>query len=135
MAAKKSPSKNKTATQKVTKAAAKKKVAKKKIAKKKVVKKAPAKKAATSKVDAPKKETTKAAAKGKFLAAAVNLGHVFALKPRVETSFRQADFRTAKLHLQDEGYETLEDAVRAVAEKALELTLGSGAPTPGGKRR
>jgi hypothetical protein len=134
---------------------------KKSASKKKVVKKAPAKKAAKTvakKIEAPKKETPKKEApkqetkkvvaqpapvskpksvpQGTFLAAAVNLGHVFSLKPRVETSFRQADFRTAKLHLQDEGYETLEDAIRAVAEKALELTLGGGAGgNSKGKRR
>ncbi len=144
--AKKSSSKKKVAKKKV----AKKKVATKAPVKKAPVKKAPAKKAAKTvakKTEAPKKETKKvvtpqapdpkpkSAPKGKFLAAGVNLGHVFTLRPRLETSFRQADFRTAKLHLQDEGYETLEEAVRAVAEKALELTLGGAATNTKGKRR
>jgi hypothetical protein len=52
----------------------------------------------------------------------VNLGHIFALRPRVETSFRQADFRAARQLLEDEAYASIEEAARAVAEKALELT-------------
>ena len=54
----------------------------------------------------------------------MNLGQVFALRPRVETSFRQADFATARRQLEDESFATLEEAARAVAEKALELTHG-----------
>lgn len=56
----------------------------------------------------------------------VNLGHVFALRPRVSTSFRQADFNAAKHFLRDESYASIEDAARAVAEKALELTHDGG---------
>ncbi len=146
------------------KTVSKKKVAKKTVAKKTVTKKAPAKKKAvkkkavqpaTAKKEAPEKEASKNEAKkgvtqptsaptpvqkpkpvpeGKFTAAAVNMGHIFSLRPRVQTSFRQADFRTAKIHLQHEGFETLEDAVRAVAEKALELTLGSDNQSSGKRR-
>ena len=68
----------------------------------------------------------KPAAKGGVPAASVNLGHVFALRPRVSTSFRQEDFRTARHLLQDESYASLGEAARAVAEKALELTRDAG---------
>ena len=52
----------------------------------------------------------------------VNLGQVFSLRPRVSKTFRQADFLTARLLLQDEDYADIEEAARAVAEKALDLT-------------
>ena len=52
----------------------------------------------------------------------VNLGHVFSLRPRVSKTFRQADFLTARQLLQDEDYANIEEAARAVAEKALDLT-------------
>ncbi len=57
----------------------------------------------------------------------VNLGHVFALRPKVSTSFRPADFHAARQRLQDETYASLEEAARAVVEKALELTREGGA--------
>jgi hypothetical protein len=60
--------------------------------------------------------------KDKVSSMSVNLGHVFALRPRVSKTFRQADFLTARLRLQDEKYASIEEAARAVAEKALELT-------------
>ena len=115
------------------KAPAKKAAAKKAPARKKA---APAKKAPARKKAAPKPEpaASEAAAaaekpaastakpKGKFGAQNVNLGHVFALRPRVPTSFPQAHFRTARHLLQDESYASMEEAARAVADKALELT-------------
>jgi hypothetical protein len=52
----------------------------------------------------------------------VNLGHVFALRPRVNTSFRQEDFRAAKLQLRDQGYASIEEATRAVVELAMDFT-------------
>ena len=52
----------------------------------------------------------------------VNLGHVFSLRPRVSKTFRQADFLTARQLLQDEEYASIEEAARAVADKALDLT-------------
>ena len=61
-------------------------------------------------------------AKGKVSSMSVNLGQIFSLRPRVSTTFRQADFLTARLRLQDEAYANIEKAARAVAEKALELT-------------
>lgn len=78
-----------------------------------------------SKTTTKKPATKKAAAKSKAkdaLAKDVHVGHVFALKPRVDKSFRRDDFRQAKELLQDEAYESPAAAARAVAEKALELT-------------
>jgi hypothetical protein len=60
--------------------------------------------------------------RGEFSSTSVNLGHVFSLRPRVSTSFRQADFLTARHLLQDESYQSIEEAARAVAEKALAMT-------------
>jgi hypothetical protein len=52
----------------------------------------------------------------------VNLGHIFALRPRVNTAFPPGDLSAAKHFLRDESYATIEEAARAVADKALELT-------------
>lgn len=76
--------------------------------------------AAPAKAEAPKKAPAKP--RGKHTAAEVNLGHVFGLRPRVSTSFRQADFLTARLLLEDESYASIQEAARAVADKALSLT-------------
>jgi hypothetical protein len=57
--------------------------------------------------------------KGEISVAGVTLGHIFALRPKVNTSFPQAQFLSAKRDLVDERYESLEGATRAVAEKAL----------------
>jgi hypothetical protein len=59
---------------------------------------------------------------GKVSSMGVNLGQVFSLRPRVSKTFRQADFLTARLLLQDKDYANIEEAARAVAEKALDLT-------------
>jgi hypothetical protein len=53
---------------------------------------------------------------------AVNRGHLFALRPRVSTAFRPEDFLTARRELEDERYESIEAAARAVAERALALS-------------
>lgn len=72
---------------------------------------------------AAEKPAKKASAgKGKFKAQNVTLPHLFSLRPRVETSFPQDQFRAARQDLEDERYESLEEAARAVAAKALELT-------------
>ncbi len=68
------------------------------------------------------KPTRSPAAQGGVSAAAVNLGHVFALRPRESTSFRQQDFLAARRLLQDESFGSLEEAARAVARRALALT-------------
>jgi hypothetical protein len=65
----------------------------------------------------------------------VNMGHVFALRPRAETSFRPDDLRTAKQRLKDEPFATIEEAARAVAEMALELTHDGPSAGGGGTRR
>jgi hypothetical protein len=84
---------------------------------------APAPKAAPEPKPAP---AERRAGKGGAAAGDVNMGHVFALRPRVATSFRQEDFRTARHLLQDERYASVEEAARAVVEKALELTREAG---------
>ena len=96
----------------------------------------PAEKAATEaepdEKAAAESEPAAEAAAGDIKAADVNLGHIFALRPRVVTSFKPNDFRTAKQQLDDERYSSLVDAARAVAEKALELTTDG---PPGSRRR
>jgi hypothetical protein len=76
--------------------------------------------ASVSKPEKAKKTAKKP--KGKFSSMNVNLGHIFSLRPRVGTSFRQADFLTARHLLRDESYANVEEAARAVAEKALAMT-------------
>jgi hypothetical protein len=99
---------------------------------KKTAKKAATKKAATKKT-ATKKATTKTGtkkavakkaspAKAKVTATDVNLGHVFALRPRVNASFAPERFRRAKDLLAGETYASIPEAARAVAEKALETS-------------
>lgn len=73
--------------------------------------------------------------KGTVTAKDVNLGHVFALRPRVRTSFRQPDFLRARELLEDESYENTGVAARAVAEKALELTHDGPQAGRGKKKR
>ncbi|MDH3686320.1 MAG: hypothetical protein OEP95_08840 [Myxococcales bacterium] len=108
----KKPAKKKAAVKK--KAAAKKKTSAKKAAPKKT-------ESTAQDAEAPAKPA-KQTKKGTVVAKDVNLGHVFALRPRVRTSFRQPDFLRARDLLEDERYETTADAARAVALKALELT-------------
>lgn len=119
-AARKTPSK---------KGAAKKASPKKAAAKQAVPKKADAKKAAPTKATGAKDAGAKAAPAAKTKRAAdgisstaVNMGMLFALRPRVNKSFRQDDFLTARRLLADESYATLEEAARAVAERALALS-------------
>jgi len=69
-----------------------------------------------------KAERAKKKPKDKVSSLSVNLGHVFSLRPRVSKTFRQADFLTARQLLQDEDYADIEEAARAVVEKALDLT-------------
>jgi hypothetical protein len=122
----------KTATKKTAarKAAGKKAAPKKKTAAKGAgaAGKTPARSKAAAKPkpeeDAQVAEATpaKKKAKDQVSSMSVNLGHVYSLRPRVSTSFRQADFLTARHLLQDESYENIEAATRAVVEKALEMT-------------
>ena len=73
-------------------------------------------------------------AAGTVTADGVNLGHLFALRPRVSTSFRQEDFRAAKLRLAEETYPNIREAARAVAREALERAQ-EGPPKHGFRRR
>jgi hypothetical protein len=115
------------------KAAAKKSASKKQASSKKKTgarRVATSKKAAAESKSAAKAEASKPAPvpkakkepKGKVSSMSVNLGHVFALRPRVNTSFRQPDFLAARHLLQDEAYTSIQEAARAVADKALEMT-------------
>ena len=94
---------------------------------------------ATSADDASKSSDSPGAQKaaaGSISSLTVNLGHVFALRPRVETSFKPGNLEAAKHFFRDNSYSTIEDAARAVAEKALELTRdGPGGRGSKGKRR
>jgi hypothetical protein len=122
-AAKKAPAK---------KAPAKKASAKQAAVKKAAAKKAPAKQEAAEKPAAQESEGQQPAAQGVSVTA-VNLGTLFALRPRVNQSFRQEDFLQARRLLADESYDTIEEAARAVAERALELSNETSG-RPGRKR-
>jgi hypothetical protein len=61
------------------------------------------------------------------------MGQIFALRPRVATSFRPDDFRAARQLLQEEPFENADAAARAVVEKALELTHGGQLPSRKGR--
>jgi hypothetical protein len=144
--AKKTPAKKAPAK----KAPAKKAAAKKAATKKAPAKKTPAKKAAASKPAAkkaaPKKATAgeataakdagteKKKAAAKFSANDVNMAHIFALRPRIATSFRPEDLRSAKHFLAEESFESTTAAARAVAEKALDLIHSGPSTTKKGNR-
>jgi len=149
MAAKKKAAKAKGAKKKAAKAkvAAKKAAPKKKaVAKKKPATRAPEVEATKAATETPPPAPADAASsaepapptprpEGSVSSIDVNLGHVFALKPRVNTTFRQPDFIIAKRSLQDEVYASVPEAARAVAEKALELTHGSSTSAVTRRRR
>ncbi|MDJ0789386.1 MAG: hypothetical protein QNK05_21480 [Myxococcota bacterium] len=88
--------------------------------------KSPAPKKPKAAAKAPPKGSAKTPAKtkggGEVSAESVNMGHIFALRPKVPTSFRPEDLRRARSELRDEGYASIQDAARAVAEKALETS-------------
>jgi hypothetical protein len=75
-----------------------------------------------------------AGAKSGFSSLDVNMGHVFALRPRVPTSFRPDDFRMARQLLEEQSFANAVEAARAVAEKALELSQGDAVPGRGRQR-
>ena len=134
----KSASKKKPANKTTAKKPAVKKASGKKSAAKKASgKKAPAKKASGRKKPARKISAKPAQAgvgaqkpapakkKGPISAMDVNLGHVFKL--RLNSTFRQVDFLTARQQLSEETYASIEEATRAIVDKALELTHDDGA--------
>jgi hypothetical protein len=86
--------------------------------------------AAKKSADPKKSETT-----GSVSSTEVTLGHVFKVRPKVNTSFRPPDFARAKKALADKSYETIQEAARAVAEEALSLTRGEATRVNSGKRR
>jgi len=118
-AAKKKTTKKKTGANK--KATKKKTGAKKTSPKKTTGAKKPAKREGAPAAKAP-------AARGAATASDVNLGHVFALRPRVNASFSPEHLRRAKDALAEERFASLPEAARAVAEKALDLTRGDARP-------
>src|SRR5262245_55830733 len=59
---------------------------------------------------------------GAVTAEAVLLGHVMALRPRVHVGFKPSAFTDAKRALAEKRYATIEEAARAVAEKAIEIS-------------
>ncbi|MGH6691044.1 MAG: hypothetical protein ACREF4_10245 [Gammaproteobacteria bacterium] len=67
---------------------------------------------------------------GDFIALQVNRGQIFALRPRANTGFSAAAFDAARRELADERYATIEEAARAVAVRALELTNERPRRTP-----
>lgn len=67
-------------------------------------------------------------------ASAVNLGHIFSLRPRATTSFPQKALHEAKQALADESYATIAEAARAVADRALEITHDAARPGRGRNR-
>ena len=126
--------KKKTTTTKTTKKKAaspspsSKKATKKKAASKSPsTKKAPKKKKAASTPSDPSGTSSEskdagASRKAGVSALDVNMSHVFSLRPRVATSFKAGDLSTAKHRLKEETYKDIQQAARAVAEKALALT-------------
>jgi hypothetical protein len=142
MAAKKKSAKGKGAAKK--KAAPKKKAAAKKAA---PAKKKPASKAKPKPAPKPRPAAAKPAAaahaptkpvatpspfpapapppppaEGEVTAHDVNRGHIFGLRPRANTAFSPQAFENARRELAEQRYATIEEAARAVAERALELT-------------
>ena len=72
----------------------------------------------------PARKKTPAAKKtaGEVSPEGVHMAHVFALRPRVGTAFSQEMLRRAKEALHEDRFDTIQDAARAVAKKALELS-------------
>lgn len=104
------------------------------MAAKKKTKKAGAKKKTTAKPVTAKASKPTKTADGGMSSIGVNLGHIFALRPRANTSFPPGDLNTAKHFLRDESYANIEEAARAVANKALELSH-KGPSRKGTRRR
>ena len=76
--------------------------------------KAPKSRKASAAKKTPKAKAPQAKAKdGEVSVEPVNLGHVLALRPRVNTSFPQAEFLKAKRELAGERFGTIEEAARA----------------------
>jgi hypothetical protein len=68
------------------------------------------------------------AREGKFTSEDVNLGHLMEL--RLHVGFKATAFGDAKRALADERYATIDDAARAVAETAIEISNDSSGRDP-----
>jgi hypothetical protein len=64
----------------------------------------------------------------------VLLGHVMALRPRIHVGFKPSAFADAKRALADARYASLEEAARAVVEKAIEISNASPHQSPFSRR-
>jgi len=96
----------------------------------------PAKAADTPRQTTAKQASDATTAGGRVSVADVHMGHVFSLRPRVHTSFNPESFREAKRQLAETPFASLEEAARAVAEKASEISRGGPERHPfGGTRR
>ena len=71
---------------------------------------------------------------GGVIADEVVLGHVMALRPRIHVGFKPSAFSDAKRALADARYATIEEAARAVAEKAIEISNDSSRQNPFSRR-
>ncbi len=120
--AKKSAKKRAAPAKKAKKAAAKKASAGVSSKKKAAGKKKAAAKRTPPEATPPEPQEVTKQAKDEVSSMSVNLGHIYALRPRVTTSFRQGDFIIARRRLQEESFASTEEAARAVVDKALELT-------------
>ena len=74
------------------------------------------------------------AATGTVIADEVVLGHVMALRPRIHVGFKPSAFSDAKRALAEARYATIEEAARAVAEKAIEISNDSSRQDPFSRR-
>src|SRR5262245_45027947 len=91
-------------------------------AKKPVARAAAPKKAVAADRPTTSKPVAPAPPAGAVTAEAVLLGHVMALRPRVHVGFKPSAFTDAKRALAEKRYATIEEAARAVAEKAIEIS-------------
>ncbi len=107
------------------KTAARKIGRRKPVARKAAARKAPVKKEAKAHVAKKPPAANKAPARSGISSMDVNLGHVFSLRPRVRSSFKQVDFVAAKQFLQDEAFASMGEAARAM-ELTHEAGLGRG---------
>jgi len=122
-----------------------KSTSKKKTPAKKPASPAARRKAATKRPPTPRAGDSKRQSKGSksvsppvpqndITVAAVSLGHVMALRPRIHVGFKPSAFMDAKRALVDSRYASIEEAARAVARKAIEISNDSPLPDPFARR-
>ena len=71
---------------------------------------------------------------GTVTADEVLLGHVMGLRPRIHVGFKQSAFADAKRALAEARYASIDEAARAVAEKAIEISNESSRKDPFSRR-